>query len=264
VFVAGEMIYFKATSGGNGITWSFGDDEKQEIGKDVFHTFKNPGEYYISASTGLDCEKNISKVVIISPPVDSSKITALGDIVGPGITITGKSTSYSYSGNAKNYEWVILNYPKYNQKGPVAAFNFSNKGTYTLQLTLDQDRSKRINKTIRVDKITGPEADNPVPPKPTGCISIFISDAAFAKLMEKVVAGEFFVNNFDPYLSSRGATPVIINKKNEHKDFAWACKDLNGKKKPHKLLWKKKVDITGVHLTRTPDNCVSLIEISYE
>lgn len=263
IFLTGETIFFVASSNDREINWNFGEkDGKPAAGQYVFYTYTNEGEYFVSAGSGLGCE-NIKKIVIKKAVADSIPGTITGNIVGPGITITGKETSYSFSGSAKDYEWVVLNYPKYTQKGPGATFTFSDKGTYTLQLTLDNDHSKRVTKNIKVDKISTGNSEGSTPPPSSACISTFISDAAFMQLMQKVVSGEFNVNNFKPYLSSGGGTPVIVNGKKENKNFAWACEYLNGKRKSHNLLWKKKISISGIKLTRDSNNCVTLIEINY-
>ena len=249
VFLSGEDILFKASSNANEISWKFGDNEGTESGYNVFHTYKSPGEYIVTASFGLGCE-NFKTIRIIKPPVDSVKNFVNGKIRGPGITITGKSNSFSFSEQAINYEWVILNHPEMKQTGSTAKFTFSDKGTYTVQLTLDNDHAKRIIKNIIVDEINGGGGGGGGEPPPPGCINVFISDENFKEKIKEVVAGKLTVNNFIPFLSSGGATPVIINEKNEQKDFAWACQFLSGKTKSQWLLWKKSIKINSVHLTR--------------
>lgn len=267
VFPAGETIIFQAYSSSTDINWDFGDKQGSANGQFVEHKYLQPGDYFVNASTGFGCD-NRKKITITKAPEDPVKSLGTGnEIKGPTFSITEKENSFSTTLKASAYEWTLVNYPYPAQTGPSAKFVFSEPRAYTIQLMVDNDRNRKYFKQITVKpKPTPVGPSTGGDPKPPVSSTLVVSPETFKSFMQQVVDEKKFVGDFGAYLCSGGATPVIINGKNENMNFEQACTELKGKKVRKKILVldKRKIVITEVKITRGSGDCVTLLEINYD
>lgn len=154
IHFVGEALTFKATSATNKkITWNFGDDTEIEEGFIATHIYRNEGSFTITTRVNGRCE-SIAKVDIKKPVAvqqDLGNYSISEDILGNDFPIVGSDETYSYSANAKSYEWSVKNSTSFpTQKGPTATFKFLLPGSYTIQLILNDNPSTRGYKEITV------------------------------------------------------------------------------------------------------------------
>jgi len=270
VFPAGETIIFQAYTSSNDITWDFGDQLGSANGQFVEHKYQQPGDYFVNASTGFGCD-NRKKITITKAPEDPVKSLGTGnEIKGPTFSITEKENNFSTSLKATTYEWTLVNYPYPAQTGPSAKFVFTEPRAYTIQLMVDNDRTRKYFKQITVKPKpktppgTGGGGD---PPPPPPCSStLVVSQETFKSFMQQVVEDKKHAEDFGVYLCSGNSTPVKINGEGPI-SFGDACAQLKNKKVRKKILVldKRLIDITEVKITRNASNCdcVTLLEINY-
>lgn len=267
VFPAGETIIFQAYSTASDISWDFGDKQGTASGQFVEHKFMQPGDYFVNASTGFSCE-NIKKIVITKAPEDPVKTLGTGnEIKGPTFSITEKENVFTTTVKASAYEWTLVNYSYPAQTGPTAKFTFTEPRAYTIQLMVDNDRTRKYFRQITVKPkptpVVTPTGGDP-PPPPTSS-TLVVSPETFKAFMQQVVDEKKFVADFGAYLCSAGATPVILNGE-KGKNFEQVCAELKGKKVRKKILVldKRKIEITDVKITRDASLCVTMLEINYK
>lgn len=293
VFIFGETIIFKASTISNDVTWDFQDNSPKSFGKYVIHKFRSPGNYLVKASTGPGCEE-IKQIVINSVPVNDS--TSIGtvsgqEIIGPVATIPGKEELFTCMVSAGSYEWSVVNYPKLHQTGITAQFTFPREGTYTVQVTLDNDRSKRftkeilvqideeavkrqnkqaeevrqlipftpitvIEKPVKEDDLAKEEPVVIIPPKEAVKKKMFISNETFFSLMEMVLNNQKDISDFNQYLFSEGATKVQVKGEGSFKTFSWLYQELKGK--------NKKLKLKSIELIRDENEHVINIKVEYK
>ena len=272
VFTTGDNLNFVARSDEKTISWDFGDHSPVETGQYVTHQFQMEGIYYVIAFSGSTCDQ--AKKIIIKPlgemqhNIDS--VTKGGEIIGPAITITGKEVMFSCMVSAGTYEWSVPNYPKMLRTGPSVKYQFPIPGTYTVQVTLDNNREKRYTREITVEappKST-PEVQVPqhiVPLIPPGIQvpaskKIIINDAIFLGYMEKVVNKEMKAEDFSDYLCNSD-TKALVNGKLT--SFNGMCDELSGKKRKRLIFGKTKIKIISAIMRRDGNGCVTLVEVQY-
>ena len=141
IFRTDETISFNASS--KDITWDFGDHSGNAYGQYFEHKFLSQGDYYVKAKSDLGCD-TIQKIVIVKPKQDS-----IIEITGPDNTVTGSTVYFKYPVKANHYEWSVTDHTGFViQKTPTAKFIFPVKGTFTIQVNLDNDPTKRATKVI--------------------------------------------------------------------------------------------------------------------
>ncbi|HQW83556.1 MAG TPA: PKD domain-containing protein [Ferruginibacter sp.] len=275
VYTTGETLSFVSSSNKYETTWDFGDNSTKITGQYVTHVYKNAGAYTITASTGTGCE-TIQNIQVAEPVVavenDNNVITGQ-EIVGPASTITGKEEMFTCMVSAKSYEWSISNYPKMNQQGSTAKFQFPTTGKYLVQVTLDGDRTKRYTKEINVEaaptapsiapdevKPLIPESIQPLP-NPSDSKNIKITDEIFKGYLGKVIDKKMTTADFDNYLCYKGDTKVILN--GELMTFNAMCEEISGKKRRKLIIGKTKIKIEMAEMRRDKDGCVNIIEVKY-
>jgi len=275
-FYVGETLNFISSANKDEITWDFGDNTAKITGQYVTHVYQNKGSYKIivSTGTGAACE-TIKNIEVIEPvvKVDATSNFITGEeIVGPVSTITGKQEIFTCMVTAKSYEWSISNYPKMTQKGSTANFQFPTAGKYTVQVTLDGDRTKRFSKDINVE--AAPDLSSPIPsdikpllpesvqplPAPETNKTVKITDDIFKGYLMKVIDKKMSAADFDNYLCYKGETKVILN--GDLMTFNAFCDEISGKTR-RKFLGRTKIKIQTAEMRRDKDGCVNIIEVKY-
>ncbi|MEO6541939.1 MAG: PKD domain-containing protein [Ferruginibacter sp.] len=274
----GETLSFVSSANKDEITWDFGDNTAKVTGQYVTHAYEATGSYTITASTGATCE-TVMRIVISPAEIiqksDANSVVAGEEIVGAISTMTGKEETFYCMVSAGVYEWTISNYPKMTQKGSTAKFQFPTAGKYTVQVTLDGDRTKRYSKEINVEaapvvsssipdniKPLIPEGVQPLPvPVPETNKTVKITDATFKEYLEKVIDKKMTAPDFDNYLCYKGETKTILN--GELISFNALCEEISGKKRRKMIIGKTKIKIKTAELRRDNDGCVNIIEVKY-
>lgn len=275
IYNTGETLSFVSSSNEYETTWDFGDNSEKVTGQYVTHIYKSAGAYNITASTGTGCE-TIQSIKVAEPAVaaqDDNNIVSGQEIVGPASTITGKEEMFTCMVTAKSYEWSISNYPKMNQQGSTAKFQFPTSGKYLVQVTLDGDRTKRYTKEINVEEapttasVTPEEVKPLIPetvqplPDPNESKNIKITDDIFKGYLGKVIDKNMTAADFDNYLCYKGDTKVILN--GELMTFNAMCEEISGKKRRKLIIGKTKIKIEMAEMRRDKDGCVNIIEVKY-
>ena len=269
VFVVGESVSFISNFNSPDVKWEFGDNSPKLYGASVDHVFLTEGYFFVSAGLNRDCQK-IKKVHIIKAIAteQTSAIPNGSEIEGPASTVAQRPETFTCLVTADYWEWSIANLPGV-KTGQKVKLSFPAKGPYTVWVTLNHDRTKRYPKEIIVEDsiaplIPKPEDLGPLVPE-TLKNNIPISEEMFKTYMQKVVAGEYNVHDFDNFLFFGGSTMVVLNgheKKPEHFDVV--CGELKHKKRPQRVLWKKTIEITKVVFHKDANNCIASIDIDYE
>lgn len=273
IYLTGETLTFISSANKDEISWDFGDNSEKITGQYVTHSYQNPGSYKITASTGTACEtiKTIEVIVPVITAKNDNNIITGEEIVGPASTITGKQELFTCMVTAQTYEWSISNYPKMNQQGSTAKFQFPTTGKYLVQVTLNGDRTKRFTKEINVE--AAPDMSSPIPddikpllpesitPLPEPNKTIKITDAVFASYLEKVIDKKMTAEDFNNYLCYKGETKVIAN--GDLISFNALCEEISGKKRRKLIIGKTKIKIQTAELRRDKDGCVNIIEVKY-
>ena len=267
IFLAGETLTFIALTEANDVSWDFGDHSAKESGQYIKHQYQSNGVFYITASTGKSCEA--TRQITIKPITEiqqkADKVVTGEEIIGPSSTFTGKEEMFSCMVSANTYDWSIPNYPKMVRTGPSAKFQFPGANKYIVQVTLDQDRTKRYSKEITVED--PPKAKVEMPQKIVPLIpgnlqvkkTIKIADNIFRGYLEKVVNKEMKVEDFDDYLCDKGDTKTLVNGRLT--TFAGLCEEISGGTR-RKLIGKRKIKIDSA-VMRRDGACVSSIEVQF-
>ncbi len=273
-YSVGENLSFISSSNKNEITWDFGDNTEKITGQYVTHAYQNTGSYKIIASTGTGSSCETVMKIVIAPAViekDDTNVVTGEEILGPLSTITGKDELFTCVVTARIYEWSISNYPKMTQKGSTAKFQFPTAGKYTVQVTLDGDRTKRYSKEITVE--AAPDLSSPIPddikplipdgvqPLPEPAATVKITDATFKEYLEKVIDKKMTAADFDNYLCYKGETKVILN--GDLMSFNALCEEISGKKRRKMIIGKTKIKIKAAEMRRDKDGCVNIVEVKY-
>jgi len=273
VYGIGESLSFIASTSQDEITWDFGDNSDKVTGQYVTHAFSSEGSYKVSASTGTSCQTikqiTVKKAVVVKPKDDGS--FAGEEIVGPVSTMEGNEEIFTFMVTADFYEWSIANFPKMTRTGSSAKFQFPGAGKYTVQVTLDHDRTKRYTKEVTVE--ARPNEKSPIPdnikpllpddvkPLPDPNKNVKISDAIFMSYLQKVVDKKMAARDFDNYLCYKGETKVVSN--GELMSFNAFCDEISGKTR-RKFLGRTKIKIQSAEMRRDTEGCVNIIEVKYK
>jgi hypothetical protein len=267
-----EILSFTTLTFQENIKWDFNDNSNVETGTYVTHRFAREGKFFVKVIVGDGCEL-IHPITIKKALPDSDHIAE--HILSNDNTFAGTPETFNCTIAADSYDWTVSEHPEFGiRSGASTVYKFETPGEYTIELTLNKNRLKKYRKIIQVatkplipkaPTKTGPQEISVLIPKRTCIPKILITDATFKEYIEKVVAGTYTAENFKDYLgNSEDPIPVILNGDIKNKmTFSDACNQLNGKKKRQNVLWKRKIRIQNVHLTRDTDNCILKIEINY-
>lgn len=274
-FIAGESLSFISTTTGNEITWDFGDNSEKITGQYVSHKYLSTGSFTVTATVGVSCES--AQKILVQLPTELTKsnepVTAGQEIIGPLLTSPGVEANFTCMVSADSYEWSIPNYPKMIRTGSTAKFIFPSAGKFLVQVTLDNDRTKRYTREVTVEEPEVQKSPPPgkiqplvpatdVPPLPDPkTFSVKVSDAVFAEYLSQVVDQKMAAADFDKYLCYKGETKVVSN--GDVMTFNAFCEEISGKKRRKNILWKTKIKINSAILRRDNDGCVNIIEVKY-
>ena len=168
VYPIGEVITFRASIPSQKILWNFNDGSQTATGAAVVsHKFVNEGQYYVTATSKPGCEA--LRLIYVTDP---SKIvtrdtvttqTPAKEIIGTASTFTDREEEFVSPVSAHSFhEWIVVSHPElgksYNER---ARFRFTMPGRYIVQLTVDNDPSKRFTKQVIVEDITKPKLQLP-------------------------------------------------------------------------------------------------------
>lgn len=270
VFIAGETLTFIAFTDAKEISWDFGDHSAKQNGPSVTHQYQTNGVFYVTVSAGSACDM-VRQITVqpVSELQHKAENMITGDeISGPSTTIAGKEEMFSCMITANTYLWSILNYPKMMRTGLSAKFQFPATGKYIVQVTLDNDRTKRYSKEIMVTDAPKPKIDAPknIGPLIPGNLQvpankkIMITDEIFKSYMEKVVDKQMKVDDFSDYLCYGGDTRALLN--GALTTFAGLCDEISGKTRRKFIIGRKKIRITSA-VMRRDNGCVNMVDVQY-
>jgi PKD repeat protein len=164
-----KTLYFSLSTSAKNITWDFGDGSDEKSGVYVSHQYYKAGKYFVRVSTNQDCDTAI-EINIRKNPFDH---TTGNELSGPETVEVEADVEFKCRIYADTWSWEVQDYPikARNEKLGSATFRFSKAGTYSIQVTLDNDRTKSYRKTIVV-------TDNRVKPKPANLddVKILLND----------------------------------------------------------------------------------------
>ncbi|MCW3092345.1 MAG: hypothetical protein JWP81_3414 [Ferruginibacter sp.] len=296
-YLTDEIISFNALGDEKTLTWDFDDNTPKQEGKYVTHRFSEERKYNVKITNASGCETFQPVLVKKAPRTQIEIDSDNGEekISGHTTTLVGAEEKFFALVKADSYEWNVLQHPKYlPRKGDSTKYVFSEPGDYTIELTLNNDRSKKFRKMIHVDDIPRPKSgvtENIVPLIPPGQRNIrktdaeqqkieplvekqentvvappkvepvkrktmFISDETFTSFLQSVLEGQKDITDFNQYLFFEGATKVQVNGEKDFKTFTWLYQEFKGK--------GKKIKLKTVQLLRDENENVFNIKIDYK
>lgn len=168
IFPVDQPVNFDATKslgGGADIisySWDFNDGTTGE-GKEVQHTFKKFGNYFIKlnvkTNSQSDCnETSIQKLIVINDPPKAVAKTQL--VTGKNEVIVFDGTSSSDAdGSIISYKWDFGD-GNFGE-GPIVRYKYSNSGNFDASLTVTDNTTLNNNSsTIKIGVVVN---ENPVP-----------------------------------------------------------------------------------------------------
>lgn len=271
-FYTNEPISFVASVNSKDISWDF-NDNSAGTGPSVTHQFLNEGIFLVTASSNSLCKAE-KQITITNHPkavVQQPDSIVNGKIYGVTSCKIFTEQKFAWSGVASSYEWSVPDHESLGTRtGQVATYVFKYPATYTIQVELDHDRTKRHTLEVVVlddqkpkpIQIIQPGPILPYPPRPdTGKHTpvlppiyadstngthphgpIKIGPLTLLDRLKEVISNGKTVQDFADY-GIYGSTPVFINGK-DHKTFAWLCSDISKTKKVGVFPFKKTVPAT--------------------
>ena len=164
VFYVGEILQFSASVNNAEVNWDFNDNSEAGEGPVVTHKYSKPGKYNVTASI-LDCgnSQELTVITVPAPEMKTDNISTDNKILGRSMTYEGTEEKFTCLAAANYYEWTVTNHPEKKYKvrnGPIAKFEFSSAGKYTIQVELNHDRKKRYQKEVIVSSIVKSKPQN--------------------------------------------------------------------------------------------------------
>lgn len=158
-YETGETLVFKTSSPQQkDIIWEFNDgtDKEKTAGTSLRHKFLKEGIFTITASINGKCS-NEMKVNISNLEKGTKLVEDLNNklfqIYNNPVTLIGKPELFQSNIVGSSYEWKILDKSTFPTLSiQYASFTFPKPGTYTVQLTVDHDRKKRVTTQITVSE----------------------------------------------------------------------------------------------------------------
>ena len=144
-----KNLSFSLSTSAKKITWDFGDGSPEKTGVYVSHEYHKAGNFTVKASIRPDCYE-VVEIVVKKSPLDHS---VGNEIIGPESVAVENETEFSCRVYANSWTWEVLDNPAIkpkNGKLGSSTFRFTKAGTYHVQVTLDDDRTKSYRKEIVV------------------------------------------------------------------------------------------------------------------
>ena len=269
------------------VTWDFGDRLLE--GDRVVRKYIDYGKKAVTLILNGKAVKTDTIVINRNIPVGVEE-SDINPIYGPETPRAQERARYTYNGKKKvsSFVWTVLNHPEYPlQTSNKASFTFITAFNGTIELELDNDRSKTYTKQIVV---LPAHVDNPRPIRPhhlggfrdgggeprpnvdtarknpvavtppsvqhsaenTAPESKSASPDDFKYWFQEVIDRRKTTQDFNPYLCSRGSTPVIVVDQDKPETVDSFC-ELLAKDKKNKIEW--------VQVTWDFKNCVARLKV---
>lgn len=264
-----KTLSFSLSVSAKNISWDFGDGTPAKAGVYVTHQYHKEAKYYVTATIKQNCVEG-RFITVTKNPNDH---TSGNEIAGPEIISVGKDVEFNCLVYGNKWSWQIIDHPEIkvsNEKLGSAKFRFPNGGTYYVQVTLDEDRTKSYRKQIfvtdgRIKPVTTTSINPPLdikrlikeerPPKqieqteePVIATTVrYISEKSFKDQLNQVIKDDNSspsLQDFDQFLFNKGQTTVKISSGNS----------MNFKKFYEQLKSNGNITVTAVTLQRNPED----------
>ena len=159
-YYTGKNLSFTLSTSAKNVTWDFGDGSPEKTGVFVSHEYHKAGKFYVTASIKDGCDTT-QEITVIKNPLD---LSTGYEIQGPESIAVEKDADFSCTVYASSWKWEIMYHPEIKVKAEklgTAVFRFANPGTYSILVTLDDDRTKTYKKEIVItdDRVKRKTAD---------------------------------------------------------------------------------------------------------
>ena len=205
--------------------WAFGDGMTLNNTLSSIHTYTSAGTFTVSHSVTNTCgtDSETASVTVLNLPVADVKVDS-GALSGtPAVVCLGgggfvkldasislNETSYMWSVTpASGWSWWPLSIPPlplFVPTGPIARIRFTQPGTYTIKIKVDNDCEMPSEKTIEIKVVDAPQLS--LNPQADECADISYSPipptAGATYTINGVVKSSF------PVALSLAATPYIV------------------------------------------------------
>lgn len=233
-----KTLSFSLSVSAKNITWDFGDGTPVKTGVYATHQYHREGKYYVTASTREDCDATM-EITVTKSPFDH---TIGNEIAGPETVAVENEAAFSCLVYGNNWSWQVKDHPEIkftDAKLGSAKFRFRNGGTYYIQVTLDDDRTKSYTKEIMVTDgrvrpavpaiLPSPEIKRLIKEQPVvkeqeqtaapvpvavAVTTRYISEKSFKDQLNQVIKDDNSspsLQDFDQFLYNKAKTTVKIN-----------------------------------------------------
>ncbi len=156
----GQAVTFTSTSTGNPntFTWTFNDGTPAGSGAQVSHTWNNPGSYLVqlTAGNGQATASTSRLFVVTGPPALAASFNSPNCAGAQCTAQTGQAVSFtSTSTGAATHSWDFGDGTP-AVTGAQASHTWNKPGNYTVQLTVNDGKSKATASTSLTFVVTGP------------------------------------------------------------------------------------------------------------
>ena len=161
----GQAVTFTSTSTGNptSFTWNFNDGTPAASGAQVSHTWSGPGTYLVqlTVSNGQSSNSTSRVLVVTGPPALAASFNSPNCAGAQCTAQTGQAVSFtSTSTGAATHSWNFGDGTP-TVTGAQVSHTWNQPGSYSVQLTVNDGKSKATNSTSRTFVVTGnPIAQN--------------------------------------------------------------------------------------------------------
>ena len=276
-FRVGEIIRFKdLTTGAIKREWNFGDDSKNRIGKNPFHTYEKPGTYNIKLTVNGTCEGE--KQIVIKEKVFILDTTRLATFsIPPSIKVGEILKPTENTKGGQRWEWRFGETAEVNSTKKNPEYVYKSAGLKTITLVVNGDTRYASRKKINVlpKKITPNKTPRKKPRRkeelPRTSINYrpstevdqddqkeefkapVISDRAFGKKILAVSKKEASAKDFSAYLCDNLQLPMTARGKRT--TFVAFCDKIRG----------RGIKIKSLEIFRNKkNNCIEYITINYK
>jgi hypothetical protein len=286
--------FYDKTPNAKSWKWDFGDGSSPDKRRHTFHTYKTPGNYFITLTINGECVH--THELILKDKYEVDKL-ATPQIIASKIITVGQPTYFnSISEDAKTWEWAFGENRGIDETSANPVYTFSTPGEKTITLVVNGNFRSVAKKIIyvhpKVIKKTNPlditsyvyekKADAfylprgtakkdpledmlqyvPVAPKAKvqkDSISSIkkapkISEDQFEILLNKVAEGSKVKDDFSEFLCDDLDIPIVKND-TDLLTFAQLCSAIKG----------KKIKIESIRLNKDKqNNCIKGLNINYK
>jgi PKD domain len=205
-----KTLSFSLSTSAKNVTWDFGDGTPEKTGVYVSHQYHKAGKFYVTASIKEGCDE-VQEITVKKSLLDHS---TGNEIEGPVTLSVEKEAEFYCIVYGSSWRWEVMDHPEIKPKSEklgTAKFRFTTGGTYYIQVTLDDDRTKSYTKEIIItdDRVAkrkttdindikpiftdqrGPKKQDPVQPEEQQKITINqISNRSFRDKLNDVIADD--------------------------------------------------------------------------